>query len=280
MQETLKYSYASVLSIAGSDSGGGAGIQADLKTFSALGCFGTSAITAVTVQNTLGVFDIHSIPPNIVREQIRVVMADIKPAAVKIGMVHTAVLAHSIAAVLKDYASVPVIFDPVMVSTSGHKLIEDDTIEALKSSLFPLASLITPNLDEAELLTGMKINDLEDMKAAAKVLVSNGCNAVLIKGGHLTGPILYDVFLDSGGYQEIFESEAILTYNTHGTGCTLSAAIAAYLTLGNELPEAVFKARLYLRQALENGKNVKTGQGYGPLNHFFNPEKLIQYELD
>jgi hydroxymethylpyrimidine/phosphomethylpyrimidine kinase len=280
MQETLKYSYASVLSIAGSDSGGGAGIQADLKTFSALGCFGTSAITAITVQNTLGVFDIHSIPPNIVREQIKVVMDDIKPAAVKIGMVHTAVLAHAIAEVLKDYPSVPVIFDPVMVSTSGHKLIEDETIDALKSALFPLANLITPNLDEAELLTGMKIDGLDEMIAAAKALVLNGCNAVLIKGGHLIGPILYDVFFDREGYQKIFESKAILTCNTHGTGCTLSAAIAAYLTLGYGLPEAVSKARHYLRQALEHGKDVKTGQGYGPLNHFFNPEKLIQNELE
>lgn len=274
------YKYPVVLTIAGSDSGGGAGIQADLKTFSALGCFGTSAITAVTVQNTLGVSAIHSIPPEIVAGQIKAVLDDIKPDAIKIGMVHSAELAVAIASVLKDYAAIPVIFDPVMVATSGDKLIENGTIDCLKQVLFPLAVLVTPNLDEAVLLAEMPINNVEDMKIAADRIFSFGCEAVLVKGGHLKGKQLFDVYLDKSGQKQIFESEAIDTNNTHGTGCSLSSAIAAFTARKLDLIPAIAEAKIYIHQAIESGKDVKTGEGNGPLNHFFNPEKLIKYELE
>lgn len=274
------YQYPAVLTIAGSDSGGGAGIQADLKTFSALGCFGTSAITAITVQNTCGVTDIHSIPPQIVQDQIKAVMDDIRPAAIKIGMVHSLELARAIANTLRAYPQVPVVMDPVMVATSGDKLIEDDTIATLKKELFPLAAIVTPNLDEAQILSGMRIHQLEDMQKAARLILKTGCEAVLLKGGHLKGPRLYDLYLHKNGHEQVFEADAIDSKNTHGTGCTLSSAIAAYLSQGSELQQAVARAKEYIHQAIEHGKDVKTGQGHGPLNHFFNPQKLQKYELE
>lgn len=275
-----KYKYKAILTIAGSDSGGGAGIQADLKTFSALGCYGTSAITAVTVQNTLGVTGIHSIPAEIVQGQIRAVMDDIQPGAIKIGMVHSAELATAIAAVLNAYPQVPVVFDPVMVSTSGHRLIEGSTISTLQKELFPIAQLITPNLDEAELLAGIKIGNVDDMKQAAARLIKDGCNAVLIKGGHLKGADLYDVYLDKTGAEKIFRSDAIQTNNTHGTGCTLSSAIACFIALGNDVVGAIELAKAYVHQAITTGSDVKTGNGHGPLNHFFAPKKLIKHEME
>ena len=274
------YTYPSVLTIAGSDSGGGAGIQADLKTFSALGCFGTSAITAVTVQNTCGVTGIHSIPPSIVQAQIRAVMDDIKPAAIKIGMVHSAELANAIAETLHDYPHVPVVLDPVMVATSGDKLIEDSTIDILRKALFPLAKIVTPNLDEAQILAEMRIKNPEEMREAAHKILQTGCGSVLVKGGHLKGARLYDVFLSSGGTEMVFESDYIESKNTHGTGCTLSSAIAAFLARGLDLAEALQESKDYIRQAIDSGKDVKTGFGHGPLNHFFNPQKLIRNELE
>ena len=274
------YQYPSVLTIAGSDSGGGAGIHADLKTFSALGCYGTSAITAVTVQNTCGVRGIHSIPPSIVQDQIRAVMDDIKPAAIKIGMVHSAELARAIAQTLQEYSYVPVVLDPVMVATSGDKLIEDSTIEILRKELFPLAKIVTPNLDEAQILSGMLIKNLERMKAAAQKIMESGCGSVLVKGGHLKGAMLYDVLLRQDGTQRVFESPFIESKNTHGTGCTLSSAIAAHLARGMDLEEALQHSKNYIQQAIESGKEVQTGAGHGPLNHFFNPQKLIKNELE
>lgn len=279
MIEQAKYAYASVLTIAGSDSGGGAGIQADLKTFAALGCYGTSAITAITVQNTLGVQEIHSVPPAIVAAQIRAVMDDIRPAAVKVGMVHTAALATIIHATLKDYASVPVVFDPVMVSTSGHRLILDDTIAALKMGLFVSADLLTPNIDEAMLLSGRRIESLEDMLDAAELLLKLGCKAVLLKGGHLSGAVVHDVYATAEGLRAVYDAAHVKTANTHGTGCTLSAAIAAQLALGNTFPEAILQAKDYLQQAIEHGKDVTTGSGNGPLNHFFHPRAHQKYSL-
>ncbi|MCX2479772.1 bifunctional hydroxymethylpyrimidine kinase/phosphomethylpyrimidine kinase [Pedobacter sp. MC2016-15] len=273
------YKYPSVLTIAGSDSGGGAGIQADLKTFSALGCYGTSAITAITVQNTMGVSGIHSIPEDIVSRQIIAVMDDIKPAAIKIGMVHSAEMAVSISETLAKYKYTPVIFDPVMVATSGDKLIKEDTVSVLKRVLFPLMTLITPNLDEAEILTGQSITSVQEMQKAAKALLQSNCGAVLLKGGHLKGEKLYDVYINSNGDELIFESDYIDSENVHGTGCTLSSAIAAYLALGNDLPLAIEKARIYVHDAILFGKDVKTGQGHGPLNHFFNPQKLELHEM-
>jgi hydroxymethylpyrimidine/phosphomethylpyrimidine kinase len=274
------YQYPSVLTIAGSDSGGGAGIQADLKTFSALGCYGTSAITAVTVQNTLGVSGIHSIPAAIVQGQVIAVMDDIKPAAIKIGMVHNAEMAIAISDTLKAYTSTPVIFDPVMVATSGDKLIKEDTISILKTVLFPMMTLITPNLDEAEILTGQRITNVEEMRRAAKILLQTGCAAVLLKGGHLKGKKLYDVYTSAQGDEQTFESDYIDSENVHGTGCTLSSAIAAYLALGKDLPVAIEQARIYVHEAILYGKDVKTGHGHGPLNHFYNPLKLQLHEVE
>lgn len=275
-----KYKYAAVLTIAGSDSGGGAGIQADLKTFSALGCYGTSAITAVTVQNTLGVTGIHSIPAAIVAAQIKVVMDDIKPAAIKIGMVHNAELASAIAITLQAYPHIPVIFDPVMVATSGDLLIKDNTLATLRTALFPVTTLLTPNLDEAALLINSKITNRQEMIAAATEILQTGCFAVLLKGGHLQGEKVYDVYVDQDGKALVFEASFIKSENLHGTGCTLSAAIAAHLSLGNSMEDAISKSRAYVFNAILHGKDVKTGNGHGPLNHFFNPQKLQQYEME
>ncbi len=275
----MKKSYYSALTIAGSDSGGGAGIQADLKTFSALGCFGTSAITAITVQNTLGVSGIHSIPSAIVYNQIRAVMDDIHPSAIKIGMVHSSELAGAIASAI-DHYSVPVILDPVMVATSGDELMENNTMASLIEKLFPLAQLVTPNIYEAQLLAGMTIKDTEDMKLAAHVILQSGCKAVLIKGAHLKGEWLSDVYLDAAGREEIFKSEWIDTTNTHGTGCTLSSAIAAFMARGEELITAIEQAKQYVHDAIRNGKDIQTGKGHGPLNHFFNPQKTITHEVE
>ncbi|MET3115173.1 hydroxymethylpyrimidine/phosphomethylpyrimidine kinase [Pedobacter sp. CG_S7] len=267
------YKYPSVLTIAGSDCSGGAGIQADLKTFAALGCYGTSAITAVTVQNTLGTSKIHNLPPELVQEQVIAVMEDIKCGAIKIGMVHNRQLIEAIAVVIKNYA-IPIIFDSVMVASSGDQLIENDAVEALKTTLIPLCTLVTPNLDEAAVLTSMKINTAGDMENAAIRLIEDGCKAVLIKGGHLKGPELFDIYLDQQGKQQLFKSTKIDTSNTHGTGCTLSSAIAAFMAMGYELLIAIEMARIYVYRAIENGKNVKTGNGHGPLNHSFAPRKM------
>lgn len=274
-----KYKYVSVLTIAGSDSGGGAGIQADLKTFSALGCYGTSAITAVTAQNTLGVYGIHPIPAEIVQRQIIAVMDDIKPSAIKIGMVPSAELATAIASVLRAYPVIPLVLDPVMVSSSGHHLTETDTITALKTELFPRVQIITPNLDEAGILAGMKVNTIDDMKEAASRIIKTGCNAILVKGGHMKGAGLFDVYLDKNGLEKVFRSTAIETRNTHGTGCTLSAAIVSFVALGDSMIAAIDKAKGYVHQAIDWGKDVQTGDGDGPLNHFFDPGKLFKYEV-
>jgi len=274
------YKYPVVLSIAGSDSGGGAGIQADLKTISALGCFATTAITAVTVQNTLGVSGIHPIPVKFVKAQIKAVMDDLKPSAIKIGMVHSAELAISIAEALSEYPNVPVIFDPVMVATSGDRLIADNTVETLKEHLFPIARLVTPNLDEAAILAGMAIKTIGDMKAAVVRIMEYGCHAVLIKGGHLEGPDLFDVYLDKDGNECIYRSAVIDTVNTHGTGCSLSSAIASFTALGNDMDTSISHSKTYIQNAIEHGKDVKTGGGHGPLNHFFDPQKLVKYEME
>jgi len=274
------YKYPSVLTIAGSDSGGGAGIQADLKTFSALGCFGTSAITAITVQNTVGVSGIHSIPAAIVRGQIKAVMDDIAPSSIKIGMVHSSELANAISESLMAYPTTPVVYDPVMVATSGDQLIEHNTVSVLKTVLFPMMTLITPNLDEGELLVQQKITNVDDMRFAAKKLLETGCSAVLLKGGHLKGPKLYDVYVNQDGKERIFESSYIDSKNVHGTGCTLSSAIAAYLSLHYSLEDAIEKARLYVNEGIRHGANVRTGNGHGPLNHFFNPQKLQLHEME
>jgi len=280
MRTDLKYIYPSVLTIAGSDSGGGAGIQADLKTISALGCYGTSAITAITAQNTMGITHLFELPVTIVTNQIKAVIEDIRPHAIKIGMIPNPALLKAIFDVLTLYPEIPVILDPVMVATSGHRLVEEDTVELMKNVLIPLTALITPNLDEAAILTAMEISTVEHMKIAAHQLLNFGGQAVLIKGGHLKGNKLYDVYLDKKGREFIFENERIPSQNTHGTGCTLSSAIACFTARNMEMPEAIKNAESYVHRTIVEGIDVKTGKGKGPLNHFYAPIPLIKLHLD
>lgn len=264
--------YPCILTIAGSDCSGGAGIQADIKTISALGAYAASAVTAITVQNTRGVTGIHPVPPACVKAQIEAVMADIRPRAVKIGMVNDAGTIRAIAESLEAYPSHYTVLDPVMISTSGHRLMEEDAITALTDRLMPLATLITPNLHEAEALTGKKISTLSEMEAAARELLAFGSQAVLVKGGHLEEEEMCDVLYIKGETQpRLFSSPKIESRNTHGTGCTLSSAIATYLALGEPLGEAVRKAKAYVHQGISTGKDVHIGAGHGPLNHFFAP---------
>jgi len=268
--------YINVLTIAGSDSGGGAGIQADLKTFSALGCFGTSVITAVTAQNTMGVRSVHGIPAEMIKDQLQAVLEDIAPVAIKIGMINRAEVVQVIEKELKDYSHrVPVILDPVMVATSGDRLIEPETVNQLIQRLFPMVSLVTPNIDEAVILSGLPIQNLDDMIKAGKEIIKKGAKAVLIKGGHLIAPVIYDVFISDSNTPVVLESVFIASKNLHGTGCTLSSAIAAEIAKGNELLVAIKNAKKYISGALQAGSGIITGKGNGPLNHFFNPLKLI-----
>jgi len=263
--------YPRVLSIAGSDSGGGAGIQADLKTFAALGCFGMTAITALTAQNTCGVRAIHPVPPDMLRAQIDAVLEDIGADAVKVGMLHSPEIVRTVAQAIDRHHLSRVVFDPVMVATSGAKLIDDPAIAVLVAELFPRATLITPNLDEAALLVGRPLVSAQDMAQAAAELLANGARAVLLKGGHLAGDVVMDLLLPAEGEPLWMQAPRIATANTHGTGCTLSSAIAAHLALGAPLIDAVQQARAFVRQALQAGASVKTGQGEGPLNHGFAP---------
>ncbi len=267
--------YTTVLTIAGSDPSGGAGIQADLKTISALGSYGASAITAITVQNTRGVTGIHAVPPAYVRGQIDAVMNDICPDAIKIGMIDNSEIAEAIADAVCHYRPRHVVFDPVMVSTSGQKLINDDTIAMLRTRLFPLATLITPNLQEAETLLGRTIGTTAEMERAAADLLAFGSGAVLIKGGHLTGETVADVLHTAGGCPIIYNGSRVESKNTHGTGCTLSSAIATLLAQGLTLEGAVAGAKDYVAQAIASGAEVAIGGGHGPVNHLFNPLRMV-----
>lgn len=267
--------YHTVLTIAGSDCSGGAGIQADIKTISALGCYAASAITAVTVQNTCGVSAIHPIPAEYVKSQIEAVMTDIKPEAVKIGMINDVEIVRAIASSIKTYRPKFVVFDPVMVSTSGCKLIEDKAIEAIKNELIPLSTIITPNLKEAIVLTGDNISHAGSMIEAGRKILNYGCHSVLVKGGHLDGDDMCDVLCingDSNPYT--FTARKIDSHNTHGTGCTLSSAIATNLALGYTLQEAVNRAKEYVYKGILTGKDIHIGNGHGPLNHFHTPVSM------
>jgi len=274
-----QYIYPSVLTIAGFDGSGGAGIQADIKTISALGCYATSALTALPVQNTTGVRTIYPIPAKAVSEQIEAIMDDIFPDAIKIGMVHTSELAMIITETLARYKRAPVVFDPVMVATSGHRLIEDDTIATIIEKLFPVTDIITPNMDEASILAKMDVRTPEDMPIAAKRIKALGCKAVLLKGGHLAGSEITSLYLNENDEHHYFTSPKFETNNTHGSGCTLSSAIASYIAQGNGLQHAVSLAQQYVHAAIDSGRDVRTGHGNGPLNHFFNPQKLIKHEM-
>ncbi len=257
-----------ILSIAGSDSGGGAGIQADIKTASAIGVYAATAITAITVQNTVGVRNVLPIPYEIVNEQIEAVLDDMAVDALKIGMLGDSEIVVAIADAIDKYTPPYVVLDPVMVSTSGHSLAADRTVELMKELLFPRATLLTPNTDEATALTGIPVSTVEDMLEAGNALLKMGCKAVLMKGGHLSGNEMTDILLQENREPKFYWSERIDTPNTHGTGCTLSSAIASYLALGNDLEKAVGLAKIYISKAIRAGADWRLGEGRGPVNHF------------
>ncbi|HUF27979.1 MAG TPA: bifunctional hydroxymethylpyrimidine kinase/phosphomethylpyrimidine kinase [Gemmatimonadaceae bacterium] len=253
------------LTIAGSDSGGGAGIQADLKTFHRFGLFGTSVITAITAQNTRGVTAWSAVATELIRAQLDAVAVDLRPAAVKSGMLADADVVRTIARGLADHALRPYVLDPVMVATSGDPLLEPGAIAAVRSELLPLADLVTPNLDETALLTGEPAGDQGAMEAAARSLVEqHGARAALVKGGHLAGSSAIDVLYD--GEIHVFRHPRIDTTSTHGTGCTLSAAIAAHLAMGRPLLESVSRSLDWVHEAIRQAPRL--GKGHGPLNHF------------
>ena len=263
--------YPHVLTIAGSDSGGGAGIQADIKSISANGCFATSAITAITAQNTLGVNAVEGLPIGIIEEQIDAVLSDIGADSIKIGMLHSAKVVQCVARMLRKYAITNVVLDPVMVSTSGHKLIEDSAIEVLKSELIPLVRIITPNIPEAEILLGEAISKQGDLPNAARRLAELYDVSVWLKAGHLVVDELIDIFYNRETNETIeLSARRIDTRNTHGTGCTLSSALAAQLAKGLSLTEAARAAKQYINQAIIHGANQSIGHGHGPVNHFYN----------
>lgn len=254
------------LTIAGSDSGGGAGIQADLKTFAALGVFGTSAITAVTAQNTVGVDAVEVLPPDIVAAQIRSVMTDFPVGAAKTGMLANAAIISAVTRSVKKHHLARLVVDTVMVSKSGHRLLAPEAEAAMRSLLLPAAYVITPNIPEAEVLTGAKIASYEEMKSAAMTLHHLGAANVLMKGGHLNGAESPDLLFDGKEFRE-FIAPRVQTNSTHGTGCTLSAAITAYIALGENLADACRKAKEYLTGALQHARPI--GHGHGPVNHFW-----------
>lgn len=262
--------YNTVLTIAGSDSGGGAGIQADIKAISAMGCFASSAITAITAQNTLGVDAVHPVPLDILAAQIDAVLSDIGTDAIKIGMLHSVEVASLVADKIEQYGITNVVLDPVMVSTSGHKLIEDNAIEIMKNRLIPLARVITPNIPEAEILSGCTITAQQEFPQIATLLSHNNSTSVLLKAGHLNGDTLTDYFYNAeDGTMTLLPSKRVDTRNTHGTGCTLSSALAAALARGESLTEAAISAKRYIEQAIITGAKYDIGHGHGPVNHFF-----------
>jgi len=254
------------LTIAGSDPCGGAGIQADLKTFQAHGIFGLSVVTAVTVQNTQKVYSIHEVPPQNVYDQIICLFDDIKIHAVKIGMVAGLVLVETIANALKTVNLPYVVLDPVMISKSGYSLLEKDAIDAMVKKLFPLCEVVTPNIPEAEALTGKKINSKDKMKAAAEAILKLGPQKVIVKGGHLGTDFAVDIVYDGLTFKEL-QSKRIKTVNTHGSGCTFSSAIAANMAKGIDFFDSAVNAKEYITKAIKYSLNI--GQGHGPLNHFF-----------
>lgn len=267
---TQRKTYARMLTIAGSDSGGCAGIQADVKAASACGCFAATAITSLTVQNTLGVKAVHVPPVEVVAGQVSAVLEDIGADAVKLGMLPTAEIVEAVTDELQRFRITKIVLDPVMVATSGDKLISDEAVAAIVRRLLPLAMLVTPNIPEAEYITGVKIASEADFPSAVKRFFELGAQNVLLKAGHLTGQTtLTDRLYTAGGGEYSFSYDFIDTPNTHGTGCTLSSSIAAYLAQGHDLPEAVALAEEYVHKAILCGADYTLGCGHGPLHHFY-----------
>jgi hydroxymethylpyrimidine/phosphomethylpyrimidine kinase len=259
-------SVPSVLTIAGSDSSAGAGIQADLKTFAALGVYGTCAITAITAQNTLGVSAVQEMPPGIVAAQIEAVVTDIRPDAVKTGMLASGPIIEVVAAKVREHSLPNLVVDPVMVAKSGDRLLREDAVAALRELLLPLATVVTPNLPEAEALSGRPVRTDEDVRAAAEEIVRLGARAVVVKGGHRESAEAVDVLYDGKAFRE-YTAPRIETASTHGTGCTFASAIAACLARGMPLADAVGEAKAYLTEALRRAYPI--GGGHGPVNHFW-----------
>lgn len=273
-------SYPVVLSIAGSDSSGGAGIQADLKTLSALGVYGATAITAITAQNTQGVHSQLAIDPQMVYDQIVAVIDDLHPSVVKIGMLSNRDIVEAVAEALGRY-SLPIILDPVIVSSTGHRLLSLEAQDVVKQRLVPMSMLITPNIPEMVALTNLPVTTQQERLEASKYLFDCGAKAILLKGGHEQGEQKRDtLFIHSQSEVEttIFTSPTIATRNTHGTGCTLSSAIAAFMARGCGMIEAIEKAKGYVTEAIRGGADVTIGHGIGPVNHGFNPLKMTIYE--
>ena len=255
------------LTIAGSDSGGGAGIQADLKTFQELGVFGTSAITAVTAQNTLGVHAVYPIEVDGVIAQIRAVLDDFDVKACKTGMLFSAEIIVAVAELLKEYPPIPLVIDPVMIAKGGQSLLQQQAITALKEQLIPLATIVTPNIPEAEVLTGMTIRSDEDIHRAAKKIMKLGAKAVVMKGGHRSDVLdAKDYFLDSDGQSFTVTTPWIQTKDTHGTGCTFAAALTSFLAKGYSMTDSVAEAKQFIQAAIEVGLHI--GSGHGPTNHW------------
>ncbi len=269
MQDNMK-TYPRVLTIAGSDSGGGAGIQADIKAISATGSYAASAITAITVQNTIGVKDVFPVPAEIVAAQIDAVLEDIGADAIKIGMLNSIEVIKAIRECLERHHCTNIVLDPVMVSTSGHRLIEESAIASITKELVPLARVITPNIPEAEILAGVKINSQNELPHIARKLSMDGKVSVLMKAGHLVDDELVDIFYNAEN-DTILElrSSRVYSKNTHGTGCTLSSAFASYLAQGLQLDDAARAAKDYIAQAIASGASYTIGHGHGPVNHFF-----------
>lgn len=261
--------YKVALTIAGSDSSGGAGIQADLKTFAALGCYGMSVITALTAQNTQGVQAILAVPAKFVQQQLDSCFSDIKINAIKTGMLFSASIIEVVAEYIANYR-VPLVIDPVMVSKNGSLLLKKNAINSLSEKLLPLATLLTPNIDEAEYLLKKSINDKQTMQQAARELCNMGPRAVLIKGGHLHAETSDDcLYIRKDKKFYWFKAKRIITNNTHGTGCTLSSAITAFMAQGNSLVDSVNYAKKYITKALVVGSKYRLGSGHGPVHHFY-----------
>ncbi|MFT4223632.1 bifunctional hydroxymethylpyrimidine kinase/phosphomethylpyrimidine kinase [Dysgonomonas sp.] len=269
-----KKRYPTALTIAGSDSGGCAGIQADLKTFSSLGVFSTSVITAITAQNTNEVRAVEILSPPIIKKQSETVFDDIIVDVVKTGMLPSVEIIKLVASLIDKYNPPAVIVDPVMVATSGARLASTSIVSAFSKYLFSRITLITPNLPEAEALSGIQINSEKDIHTAANILLSQGCPAVLIKGGHSQSPDSTDILFRANKEPVRFSIPRIDSCNLHGTGCTFSSAIAAYIALGYSLEDAIRLAKNYISSAIKAGQNITTGKGYGPVNHFFEPQSL------
>lgn len=273
-------SYPVVLSIAGSDSSGGAGIQADLKTFASLGVYGATAITAITAQNTQGVHSQLAIPAQMVYDQIVAVVDDVHPSFIKIGMLANVDIVTAVAEALSRY-SIPIILDPVIISSTGHRLLSFEAQDIVKQRLLPMSMLVTPNIPEIIALTNHSVTTYMDKEQASKHLLDYGAKAILVKGGHEDGKTKSDIlftYSQSGIEVTSFTSETIPTRNTHGTGCTLSSAITAFLARGCSMTKAIQEAKKYITEAIRSGADIAIGHGIGPVNHGFNPKKMLVYD--